>query len=209
MTEFIQYKQIDTRRLYKADAIFWAYKNVRERERERERERRNQAVTIFDIIFSDFVEKISPFFLTLIYIASRIFGRLLIFCRRLHFTDFFVKKQQCSLSAARFTLHCRNEARLLQDLPYIAAMKLKSYNFCSTLQQCSSAAAKFVLHCSNVAPPLQNLPYIATMKPKPCKIYTTLHVFNAYKSSFMQIFIPIDKPKTGLQILYRNNLNYF
>jgi len=39
MIKFIQYKQIDTRRLYKADAIFLAYNNVRERERERERER--------------------------------------------------------------------------------------------------------------------------------------------------------------------------
>jgi len=27
MTGFIQYKQIDTRRLYKADTIFWAYNN--------------------------------------------------------------------------------------------------------------------------------------------------------------------------------------
>ena len=38
MTEFIQYKQIDTHRLYKANAIALAYNNIRERERERERE---------------------------------------------------------------------------------------------------------------------------------------------------------------------------
>ena len=36
MTVFTPYEQTDTRRLYKADAIFLAYKNVRERERERE-----------------------------------------------------------------------------------------------------------------------------------------------------------------------------
>ena len=31
MTGFIQYKQTDTHRLYKADAIAWVYNNIRER----------------------------------------------------------------------------------------------------------------------------------------------------------------------------------
>ena len=50
MIKFIHHKQTDTRRLYKADAIFWVYKN--------ERERMNQAVTIS--FFSEVLNRFFP-----------------------------------------------------------------------------------------------------------------------------------------------------
>ena len=160
MTGYLHNKQTDTRHLYKADAISFVYNAVRERN--------NQAVTNFGVRFSDFVEKIFQFSLTFIYIASRFWGRMIIFCRRLNFANFSVKCVAFSTSPTRFALNASHLAQVLQDLPQMRRIWLKC-----------------------------------------CKICLKLHVFDVYKSIFKRFFLPVDKPKTGSQVVYNANSQCF
>ena len=162
MTECIHQKQTNTRHLYKADAISFAYNAVRERERG------NQAVTNFGVRFSDFVEKIFQISLTFIYLMSRFLGRRIIFCRRLNLANFSVTNLLFRLSVGISSVQVHFWIQILQNLFFPSLVWLKSYKIC----------------------PSQAL-------------------FDINKSIFKQFFLPIFKPKTGLQVADNVNLQYF
>ena len=237
MTVFIQYKKTGISSRCKAEDFSFVYNNVRERERERERERSNQAVTKNGVIFPRFsaiphlsrqnsashqpidtfpnrpigssANRLINLPLALIYTASRIFGRLLIFCRRLNLANFSIKQALFSSTATRFAFPKPCLARVLQDLSFPSLVWLKSCKICLSQALFGSSPARFVFPKPCLAQVLQDLPFPSLVWLKSCKICPSQALFDIYKSIFKRIFISIFKPKTGLQILYSNNLHYF
>jgi hypothetical protein len=147
--------------------------------------------------------------LTFIYIVSRIWGRTLIFCRRINFTDFSAPVASCSSTAARFALPYPHLTQVLQDLFFRSLIWFKSCKICSSVASCSFTATKFALPYPHLAQILQDLPFRSLIWFKSYKICPSVASFDIYKNFFKQVFRSIIKPKTGSQILYSNNLNYF